>query len=143
MQTDIERITESISNAEKELESDIASKQRVNLNKELANNRMLQNLYYKLKISDTEKKLLSDKFLVVKGKAGIGKTQLFANETFSILNNNDDVLLILGSTLCSSGNIIQQIEENLSIDMSFEELIEILEEMGRSCLLYTSDAADD
>lgn len=132
LQTDIERITESISNAEKELESDIASKQRVNLNKELANNRMLQNLYYKLKISDTEKKLLSDKFLVVKGKAGIGKTQLFANETFSILNNNDDVLLILGSTLCSSGNIIQQIEENLSIDMSFEELIEILEEMGRS-----------
>lgn len=132
LQTDIERITESISNAEKELESDIASKQRANLNKELANNRMLQNLYYKLKISDTEKKLLSDKFLVVKGKAGIGKTQLFANETFSILNNNDDVLLILGSTLCSSGNIIQQIEENLSIDMSFEELIEILEEMGRS-----------
>lgn len=66
----------------KELESDIASKQRANLNKELANNRMLQNLYYKLKISDTEKKLLSDKFLVVKGKAGIGKTQLFANETF-------------------------------------------------------------
>ena len=40
--------------------------------------------------------------------------------------------MILGSTLCSSGNIIQQIEENLSIDMSFEELIEILEEMGRS-----------
>ena len=88
-------------------------------------------MYYKLEISDVDKELLSRKFLVVKGKAGIGKTQLFAYEAFSILNNNDNALLILGGDFYSNHNIIKQIEENLSIKMEFEELLEVLEEMGR------------
>lgn len=131
LQSDITQVQEVLSNKEIELENDIDDKEKHLLNQELNNVKMLQSMYYKLEISDVDKELLSRKFLVVKGKAGIGKTQLFAHEAFSILNNNDNALLILGGDFYSNHNIIKQIEENLSIKMEFEELLEVLEEMGR------------
>ena len=131
LQSDITQVQEVLSNKEIELENDIDDKEKHLLNQELNNVKLLRSMYYKLKISDVDKELLSRKFLVVKGKAGIGKTQLFAHEAFSILNNNDNALLILGGDFYSNHNIIKQIEENLSIKMEFEELLEVLEEMGR------------
>lgn len=131
LQSDIKQVQEILSNKEIELENDIDGKEKHLLNQELNNVKLLQSIYYKLEISDVDKELLSRKFLVVKGKAGIGKTQLFTHEAFSILNNNDNALLILGGDFYSNHNIIKQIEENLSIKMEFEELLEVLEEMGR------------
>ena len=57
----------------------------------------LRNLFYRLELSETERNLLNNKILIVEGKAGIGKTQLFANEAISLLNANENALLILGS----------------------------------------------
>ena len=131
LQSDITQVQEVLSNKEIELENDIDDKEKHLLNQELNNVKLLQSMYYKLEISDVDKELLSRKFLVIKGKAGIGKTQLFAHEAFSILNNNDNALLILGGDFYSNHNIIKQLEENLSIKMEFEELLEVLEEMGR------------
>ena len=46
----------------------------------------LKNLFYRLELSEIERNLLNKKILIVEGKAGIGKTQLFANEAISLLN---------------------------------------------------------
>ncbi|MFQ9703183.1 MAG: hypothetical protein ACLR0U_15495 [Enterocloster clostridioformis] len=44
----------------------------------------LKNLFYRLELSEIERNLLNKKILIVEGKAGIGKTQLFANEAISV-----------------------------------------------------------
>lgn len=76
------------------------------------------------------KQLIDAKILVIKGEAGAGKTQLLANKTFTILNNNGYALLILGGDCCSNDNIFEQLRNNLRIDFGIEELIDILEIIG-------------
>ena len=57
----------------------------------------LKDLFYWLELSEMERKLLNNKILIVEGKSGIGKTQLFANEAISTLNANENALLVIGS----------------------------------------------
>ena len=95
--------------------------------------KMMMNLYDDgLNVQDNEKELLNAKVLVITGEAGTGKTQLLANKTFSILNNNGNALLILGNECLSDNNMIEQISKNLGIDISFSNLIEILEIIGEN-----------
>lgn len=68
--------------------------------------------------------------MVVEGKAGMGKTQLFANETISLLDANEDALLIIGSDCLSDINIFEQLKNNLRLNLDFEELIDILDVIG-------------
>ena len=92
----------------------------------------LRNLFYRLELSETERNLLNNKILIVEGKAGIGKTQLFANEAISLLNANENALLILGSDCLSDINIFEQLKNNLRLDFDFEDLIDILEVIGET-----------
>lgn len=92
----------------------------------------LKNLFYRLELSETERNLLNNKILIVEGKAGIGKTQLFANEVISLLNANENALLILGSDCLSDINIFEQLKNNLRLDFDFEDLIDILEVIGET-----------
>lgn len=87
--------------------------------------------YSKLKLTDVEKKLLNSKILIVKGSAGIGKTQLFANEVFSILNQNENALIILGGSFTSDARILNQIRDDLEFRDSFENLIIVLDQIGK------------
>lgn len=92
----------------------------------------LKNLFYQLELSEIERNLLNKKILIVEGKAGIGKTQLFANEVISLLKANDNALLILGSDCLSNNNIFEQLKDNLRLDFDFEDLIDILEVIGKA-----------
>lgn len=92
----------------------------------------LKNLFYRLELSEIERNLLDKKILIVEGKAGIGKTQLFANEAISLLNANENVLLILGSDCLSDINMFEQLKNNLRLDFDFESLIDILEVIGEA-----------
>lgn len=76
--------------------------------------------------------MLNNKILIVEGKAGIGKTQLFANEVISLLKANDNALLMLGSDCLSNNNIFEQLKDNLRLDFDFEDLIDILEIIGET-----------
>ena len=90
----------------------------------------LKELFYWLELPEIERNLLNKKFLVVEGKAGMGKTQLFANETISLLDANEDALLIIGSDCLSDINIFEQLKNNLRLNLDFEELIDILDVIG-------------
>ena len=92
----------------------------------------LRNLFYRLELSEIERSLLNNKILIVEGKAGIGKTQLFANEAISLLDANENALLIIGSDCLSDTNIFEQLKNNLRLDFNFEDLIDILEVIGET-----------
>lgn len=118
IQTDYEKIKDSNKSKATEVKRYLSK-----LNK-------LRQLFYRLELSEVERNLLSSKILIVEGKAGIGKTQLFANETISLLNSNGDALLIIGSDCLSNINIFEQLKNNLRLDFDFEDLIDILEIIG-------------
>lgn len=90
----------------------------------------LFNLYFGLDVSEIESKLLNNNILVVEGRAGIGKTQLFANEAFTILNDNEDALLVIGGDCLADYNILDQLKDNLRLKFQFEDIIDILEVVG-------------
>ncbi len=92
----------------------------------------LIGFYYQLELPKSEKNLLNKKILVVEGRAGIGKTQLFANATYSILKDKDYALLIIGSDCLSNSNVLEQLKTNLRLDFDFEDLIDILEVIGEN-----------
>ncbi len=92
----------------------------------------LNSLFYRLELPEIEQNLLNNKILIVEGKAGIGKTQLFANEAISLLNANDNALLIIGSDCLSDINMLEQLKNNLRLDYDFESLVDILEVIGET-----------
>lgn len=92
----------------------------------------LKELFYRLELSEIERDLLNNKILIVEGKAGIGKTQLFANEAISLLNAKENALLILGSDCLSDINMFEQLRNNLRLGFDFENLIDILEIIGEA-----------
>ncbi len=90
----------------------------------------LQNLAEGLMVSDWENNLLNCKVLAIRGKAGTGKSQLLAFETRKLLDAGRTVLTIAGGIYCSDDPIEKQILDNLRADVSFEDLIKILNAIG-------------
>lgn len=131
---DIKEIEISIDDIQKHLtEIDNSDSRKVREYRlRLSKLKKLLDLYYGLKISETECNLLNNKVLVVEGSAGIGKSHLFANETFEILNEKECALLVIGGECLSDNNILEQIKTNLRIDFQFEDLIDILDVIGAS-----------
>lgn len=83
-----------------------------------------------LSISEYERQLIRGKVLAVTGEAGIGKSQLFANEIDCFMKKDDDALLLLAGLYYSNEIIQEQIVKNCSLDFSLNELIDIFEAMG-------------
>ena len=81
-------------------------------------------------VSDRERKLLYGSILSVSGEAGTGKTQLLANETYNLINDNRIALLLVAGMFYTSDQLLDQIISNLRLDFSFEALIEVLEVLG-------------
>lgn len=129
---DITEIETKISNVKDEYEKikDSDKSKATVLKRYLRKLNELNNLFYRLELSEIERNLLNNKILIVEGKAGIGKTQLFTNEAISLLNTNDNALLIIGSNCLSDINIFEQLKNNLRLDFNFEDLIDILEVEG-------------
>ena len=81
-------------------------------------------------LSDTECRLIKDKLLLMSGDAGIGKTQLFATTVKNILDSQNPSLLLLGTTLLSSEPFANQLIQALGINVSFDEFLDLCEEIG-------------
>ena len=83
-----------------------------------------------IKVSVREQKLLQNQILKLYGNAGTGKSQLLAYKTNSLLSDQRTVLLLLAGIYFSEEPILKQIMDNLQLDFSFEELIDVLETIG-------------
>lgn len=90
----------------------------------------LLDLPNSVSLSVVEQSALLGKILVVKGEAGIGKSQLFACETTSLVQTGQNALLLLGGTYLADVSIQEQIVQNLPVDFSVSDLVDILEVIG-------------
>lgn len=101
------------------------------INDQLYRIRNLLEMPGMIDINIIERKLLTSSFLPIKGDAGIGKSQLLAHEAEVMLKEDRDVLLLLGGSYLSSEPVQHQIMRNLSLEYSFEELVDIMEAVGQ------------
>lgn len=83
-----------------------------------------------LKIFEDEKGLITGKILAISGKAGTGKSHMFAHETKVLLEEGRIPLLFLAGMYSADSPIQKQIMENCDLTFTFRELIDILEVKG-------------
>lgn len=81
-------------------------------------------------ITNRERSLLQSQVMLLSGRAGAGKTQLLATKTKTLLDANRTALLLVAGIYFTDDPIQEQITNNLRIDFSFEELIDVLETIG-------------
>ena len=67
-------------------------KEAYRLNEDLSKLEKLKKLFYQLELSESEKRLLNNSILIVEGKSGIGKSDLFANEANLMLKAGENEL---------------------------------------------------
>ena len=75
-----------------------------------------------------ERTLLQKKVLIVRGEAGVGKSQLLANATEKLNKEGQYAILMLGGSFLSSETVANQITQQLGID--FKVLLHKLEMLG-------------
>lgn len=83
-----------------------------------------------LSITEREHELLEKRVLLLKGEAGIGKSQLLAWKTKKMLEENRAALLLVSGIYFNNDPIVNQIMNNLHLEYSIDELIDILEALG-------------
>lgn len=86
--------------------------------------------YKRLEITDDEKAIINSKMLILTGKAGTGKSHLLGSTNKKIINNNDYSILILGHTFINNNAVSKQIMENLGLNYSLTEFLDVLEAIG-------------
>lgn len=112
----------------KEIEEAIQGKERSDyLRRKVRHIDELLELPNILTISDKEKELLTKKVLFIDGRAGTGKSQLLAHETDKLITSHRKALLLLAGDYLSDDPIQEQIMKNLSLGISFDDLVDILE----------------
>ena len=78
-----------------------------------------------------ELRITESKILIIEGEAGSGKTHLLTNEMNQLISNKHKALMLLGGDYLSDENIKYQIMKGLSLDYSFDDLLEILNTIGK------------
>lgn len=111
-------------------EREEALKEYHNLGSKIRDIDILIKLPNRIEISEREKQLLYGDILTIYGKAGIGKSQLLASKTQSLLDEGRIGLLLLAGIYFTDDPVHEQIMKNLRLDYSFEDLIDILETIG-------------
>lgn len=98
--------------------------------------RNIQNLTYLYDVPslispDVHKQsLIKNQVVIVKGDAGVGKSQMFAVATEKIVAENRGAILLLGGNFLSNNSINKQIIDVLSLSVSLEALFHKLEAQG-------------
>lgn len=77
-----------------------------------------------------ELRIVESKVLIIEGEAGSGKTHLLTNEMNQLISNKHKSLMLLGGDYLSDENIKCQIMKGLSLNYSFDDLLEILNTIG-------------
>lgn len=133
-----ERFSEDIQNIESRIQylevktnnEKIETEKKVQINYELNRLKKLISVLSFLNFSNKEVRLLKEKVLVVRGTAGMGKSQLFANAAVKNSKLAHQSLLLLGHTYLSNGDIQKQIMEHLELELTIDELLVILDGIG-------------
>ena len=90
----------------------------------------LISVHNSLELPEREKQLLRSSVMIVRGRAGTGKSQLLAWKTNELSCENRSALLLLAGDYLSDSPIHEQIMSNLHLHYSIEELIDVLETIG-------------
>ncbi len=83
-----------------------------------------------LVISVLDRGLISGKFLILKGNAGVGKSQALAYHVADRIKKEICSLLLLGSEFLTNDSVLEQIPKILNLDYGFEKLISALERIA-------------
>jgi hypothetical protein len=105
-------------------------KEKYALQNELSQIRNLMNAISSIAFSQDEPSLIKNKVLVLKGEAGSGKSHLLGAITESRISDGIPVVLLLGQSLLSDGNVEQQIIQQLGLDYTFTDFIDVLDGIG-------------
>lgn len=83
-----------------------------------------------LRITNREKSLIENKVLILKGDAGVGKSQLFAHVSKKNIDTGGFSVLMLGQSFLNSDSIFEQAISKINLDRNFDEFLQILESIG-------------
>lgn len=83
-----------------------------------------------LAISVLDRGLISGKFLILKGNAGVGKSQALAYHATDRIDKESCSLLLLGSEFLTNDSVLEQIPQILNLDYGFEKLMSALERIA-------------
>ena len=111
-------------------EREHAKNKYFDIGREIKSLHTLLDLPNVLAISDVERRMITGKILAITGEAGIGKSQLFANETAILLDKRRYALLLLAGSYFTDEPICEQIIRNCELDCSFNDFIDIFEAIG-------------
>jgi hypothetical protein len=100
------------------------------LQNELSRTRNLIGAIDNIDFSQAEQALIKNKVLILKGAAGSGKSHLLGTITESRISNGIPAVLLLGQSLLSDENVEQQIIQQLGLDCTFTDFIDILDGIG-------------
>lgn len=111
-----------------------------NLLREIHDLENLISIIDKLGLSSFGRTLLHEKVLIIRGSAGVGKSQLLANATEKLNKEGQYALLMLGNSFLSFEPVAAQITQQLEVDCNFQVLLHKLEMLGaqancNACLL--------
>lgn len=132
---DIESLSDS---KDKRKRSDLYSERRKLLN--------LIEVTELLSLTETENNLVKNKILLIKGEAGVGKSQLFANMSKKKIESEGFSILMLGQSFLTSESVFSQIIAKLNIEHNFDEFLLILESIGEQhnqCITLFFDAINE
>lgn len=115
-------------------------KLRNNLSKEIYELENLTDILDNIGLGSFSRTLLQEKILIVRGEAGVGKSQLLANAAEKLNKEGQYALLLLGNSFLSAEPVATQITQQLEVDFNFYALLHKLEILGAqancdACLL--------
>ena len=80
--------------------------------------------------------LLQEKILIIRGEAGVGKSQLLANAAEKLNKEGQYALLMLGGSFLNTDPVATQITQQLDVDFNFQALLHKLEILGAQANCY-------
>lgn len=99
-----------------------------------------------LNLNKIEKTLLINKMLIIKGEAGVGKSQLLANASEKNIELGGYSLLLLGNSFLTNDSVLNQIISKLEIEFNIDDFFNILETIGKlqnQCITLFFDAINE
>ncbi len=132
LESELNQLTSSIEEIKKLNKTNFENnnKKRDDIQTEIIKIEKLLSLPDYVSISKYEQCLLTQKVLIVKGRVGIGKTQLLSNETVTLINAGRNALLLNAGMYYTDNPIQEQIMNNCFLNYSLDDMVDILEAMG-------------
>lgn len=123
-------------NLYKDTEGTDNHKLRSKLSKEIYDLESLIEILDNIGLDLVGRTLLQEKVLIVRGEAGVGKSQLLANAAEKLNKEGQYALLMLGNSFLNAEPLSTQITQQLEVDFNFQALLHKLEILGAQANCY-------